>query len=380
MDIYLDSAATTQCNDQVILSMHQFLADHYGNASSPHKMGKIAQHAVNVARAKIASALCVSPTEVVFTSGATESNNIVIQGAFGYGETAPVNAVFCPIDHKSTVEVSKELCRRGVDVRYVKVGRNGRVCLSSLEALIDDNTRLVSISYVNSEIGTFQDLKEISHLCESRQLILHIDAAQAFGKVKLEVENSRIDCISLSAHKIGGPKGIGALYVRKAIQQRLRPLTFGGERNSLRSGTLPTQLIVGLGVACEIRGGADLESEWSHLTALRNLFLSGLSSAGVTYEVNSSLDVSVPHILNISFQGVRAETLITSLDNICIASGSACNSDSMEPSYVLKGIGMSDQDANCSVRISLHPGITRSQIEDAVRIVANKVLQLQSLV
>ncbi|MBK5417677.1 cysteine desulfurase family protein [Pseudomonas sp. TH31] len=380
MDIYLDSAATTKCNDQVILSMNQFLADHYGNASSPHKMGKIAQHAVNVARTKIANALCVSPTEVVFTSGATESNNIVIQGAFGYGETAPANAVFCPIDHKSTIEVSKELSRRGVEVRYVKVGRDGRVCLSSLEALIDDNTRLLSISYVNSEIGTFQDLDQISRLCESRQLILHIDAAQAFGKLKLEVENSRVDCISLSAHKIGGPKGVGALYVRKATQQRLRPLTFGGERNSLRSGTLPTQLIVGLGVACEMRGGADLESEWNHLTALRDLFLSGLSSAGVTYEVNSSLDVSVPHILNIGFQGVRAETLISSLDTICIASGSACNSESMEPSYVLKGIGMSDQSANCSVRISLHPDISRSQIEDAARIVANKVLQLQSLV
>ncbi len=380
LSIYLDSAATTRCHELVVSSMAPFLTESYGNASSPHRMGRIAAQAVGQARAKLAGALGVEASEIIFTSGATESNNIAILGAFQHADAAPINAVFCPIDHKSVLEVSRELGRRGIDIQYAKVGGEGRVCLSSMEKLINGNTRLVSVSHVNSEIGTIQDIEAIAALCHSSEVILHVDAAQSFGKLRFDLASSRIDCLSISGHKIGGPKGIGALYVSQRVKPRLRPIMFGGNQDGLRSGTLPTPLIVGMGVAGELRGTTDLQQEEAHITRLRDAVLAILTGIGVKFQINSALPVCVPHILNIRFPGVRAESLIRALDGIYIASGSACNATSMEPSYVLKGIGLTDEDANCSIRISLDPRLTMEDVDTAARVLAGKVAQAQALV
>lgn len=211
--IYLDFAATTKCESKVVDVMRHYYSRDYANPASPHVMGKIAHHAVNVSRARVANLLKVEPADILFTSGATESNNIVVLGAFEYGEMAPSNAVFSSIDHKSVTEAARELRRRGIDVRYVKIGSDGRVSRQALEEVIDSNTKLLSLCHVNSEMGIIQDLEMLAEVVRSRELIFHLDIVQSFGKIHFDLKKARIDCVSFSAHKIGGPKGIGGLYL-----------------------------------------------------------------------------------------------------------------------------------------------------------------------
>ena len=377
--IYLDFAATTKCESKVVDVMRHYYSRDYANPASPHVMGKIAHHAVNVSRARVANLLKVEPADILFTSGATESNNIVVLGAFEYGEMAPSNAVFSSIDHKSVTEAARELRRRGIDVRYVKIGSDGRVSRQALEEVIDSNTKLLSLCHVNSEMGIIQDLEMLAEVVDSRELIFHLDIVQSFGKIHFDLKKARIDCVSFSAHKIGGPKGIGGLYLNAKTQKKLRPLFFGGEANSLRSGTLPTPLIAGFGAACELRGRVDLLKEWAQVIRLREYFLSVIKSHGVKFELNVSSEYVLPHILNFRFYKVTAETLINALEGVCIASGSACNSNSTQASYVLKGLGLSDEHANCSIRVSLSPTIKQHEIHTAAEIIATKVLKLQCL-
>ncbi|MFL6874507.1 cysteine desulfurase family protein [Pseudomonas marginalis] len=378
--IYLDFAASTKCESDIVDIMKVYQFDDYANPASPHSMGKVARHAINVARSKVAKLLQVDPAEILFTSGATESNNIVVLGAFEYGETAPSNAIFSAIDHKSVTEAARELCRRGVDVRYVKIESDGRINKKSLEREIDSNTKLLSLCHVNSEVGVIQDLDMLSEVAASREIILHLDVVQSFGKIPLSLKGTRIDCVSFSAHKIGGPKGIGGLYLNDNARRKLRPLFFGGEVNSLRSGTMPTPLIVGFGAACELRSRADLQKEWRQVAKLRSCFLSVIKSHGARFELNVPAEYTIPHILSLHFYKVRSEVLISSLEGVCIAAGSACNSNNMQASYVLKGLGLSDEQANCSIRVSISPTIKEEEVREAAEIIAVKVFKLQSLV
>jgi len=232
---------------------------------------------------------------------------------------------------------------------------------------------------VNSETGVIQDLEMLSEVVASSELIFHVDIVQSFGKIQLDLKEARIDCVSFSAHKIGGPKGIGGLYLNDKARRRLRPLFFGGGADSLRSGTMPTPLIAGFGTACELRGRADLHKEWGQVAKLRMCFLSVIKLRGVRFDLNAASDHTIPHIINLRFHKVRSEVLISALEGVCIASGSACNSNNMQASYVLKGLGLTDEQANCSVRVSISPTIAEDEIKEAAGIIAAKVLELQLL-
>jgi cysteine desulfurase len=375
--IYFDAAATTRCADEATAAMVEFNSNHFGNPSSPHIMGRFAKQAVEKAVEKISRLLGCSIDELTMTSGATESNNIVVLGSADPGSGQ--NIAICPIDHKSTLEAASEMSRRGIEVRRMRVDRRGRIDLDHLASIVDADTALVSIAYVNSEIGTLQDIAGIGALLEGTSTLFHIDASQAVGKVELNVRNTRIDSISISAHKICGPKGIGALYVSSAAAQRLRPLTFGGGQYRLRSGTLPSELIVGFGVVAERVSNADLKILWEAANHRQQIILQTLRRHGVNYLLNSPADYAVPHIVNLSFLGVRSETIIGGLPTVCVASGSACNSHSMAPSYVLTGVGHDDDRANSAIRLSFTADIDLGDVSLGAETLARKVRSLQNL-
>lgn len=377
--IYLDAAATTRCSDVVVAAIVDYCTTHYGNPSSPHSMGIAAKRAVDLATERVAKLVGCSPREITFTAGATESNNIVMLGAC-FSQNQRANIVACPIDHKSTLEAAAELARRGTEVRWMKVDRDGRVDITHLRQLVDEDTILVTVSYVNSELGTIQDISSIGGMLRSHPAIFHVDATQAVGKLSIDVGAAGIDSLALSAHKICGPKGIGALYVESSVSKRLRPLTFGGGQTFLRSGTLPSELIVALGVAAEHLNSADLSALWRAADVRRAIILETLESYGATYSLNSSPKYSVPHILNIHFPKIRAETIVKGLTNVCVASGSACNSQSMAPSYVLTGVGYGNARAECSVRVSFLADQNEADLREGAQALASKIVDLQRLI
>ncbi|KAF0821254.1 cysteine desulfurase family protein [Cytobacillus firmus] len=374
---YLDYAATTPCNKQVLNAMNKYMDEEFGNPSSQHILGKKAKHAVQNATRKVSAAVNANEEEIIFTSGATESNNLALLGCFDYFERQPINAILSPIDHKSTLDVGRELARRGIIVKFVDVKSDGSICLHSLKKLIDKDTRIVSLAYVNSEIGMIQPVTEISKICQENNVLLHIDGVQAFGKIPINVKHLGIDLLSLSAHKIYGPKGIGILYVRKEIQNKLRPLLFGGGQHHLRSGTLPTPLIVGMGVAAEI-SIQEMKVNYDRVFELRNLFLKTVSDGFPECNINNDLHISIPHIVNLEFPNISSEALITGLRNVAISSGSACNSNTLQPSYVLQQIGLTSEQANCSIRVSFSPYIKDHEVIYAAEQIIKKVLDIQS--
>ncbi|MED3665652.1 cysteine desulfurase family protein [Geobacillus stearothermophilus] len=376
--IYLDYSATTPCNKQVLEAMIKYMYEEFGNPSSQHIYGKKAKHAVQVATNKIATVLGASEEEIIFTSGATESNNLALFGCFDYFEKAPVNVILSPIDHKSTIDVGKELARRGIQVKYVDVKNDGSICLKSLKSLINKDTRIVSVSYVNSEIGTIQPVAEIADICHDHNVLLHIDGVQAFGKIPINVKELKIDLLSISAHKIYGPKGIGALYIRRDIQNRYRPLLFGGGQHHLRSGTLPTPLIVGMGIAAEI-AIQEMDLNYDRTLKLRDLFLHTLLEKLPSCKINNCLEKSIPHIINLQFPNISSETLINGLRSVAVSSGSACNSNTLQPSYVLKAIGLSNEQANSSIRVSLSPYLKEEQVVYAAEQIIKKVKDIYSV-
>ncbi|MGG3792606.1 cysteine desulfurase family protein [Geobacillus thermodenitrificans] len=370
--IYLDYSATTPCNKQVLEAMSKYMYEEFGNPSSQHIYGKKAKHAVQVAANKIATAIGASEEEIIFTSGATESNNLALFGCFDYVEKEPVNIILSPIDHKSTIDVGKELVRRGIQVKYVDVKSEGSICLKSLKSLINKDTRIVSLSYVNSEIGTIQPVAEIADICHEHNVLLHIDGVQAFGKIPINVKELNIDLLSISAHKIYGPKGIGALYIQRDIQNRYRPLLFGGGQHRLRSGTLPTPLIVGMGIAAEI-AIQEMDLNYNKTLKLRDLFLDTLLEKLPICKINNNLEKSIPHIINLQFPNISSETLMNGLRSVAVSSGSACNSNTLQPSYVLKAIGLSDEQANSSIRVSLSPYLKEEEVVYAAEQIIEKV-------
>lgn len=376
--IYLDAAATTPCYPEVVAAMEAFMARQFGNPSSVHAMGRIAKHAVENALTKLAEMMECAVEELTITSGATESNNIIVLGTAYANEMH--NIIVCPIDHKSTLEAASEMGRRGIDIRHMRVDQEGRIDLGHLRSLIDERTALVSLAYVNSEIGVIQDVPAIAEILQHSNAFLHLDATQAAGKMTISVSKMpRVDGMSVSAHKIGGPKGVGALFVRRGARTRPRPLTFGGGQFSLRSGTLPTQLIVGFGAAVDRLLAVELEERLVACHYRQAIILKTFEEKNLTFFRNSPHSNSVPSIINISFAGVRSETVIKGTPRVCVSSGSACNAKNLAPSYVLKSIGLDDDRANSAIRLSFQPETPIEHVEEGARLIAEKVSNLQNL-
>nr|WP_062330466.1 cysteine desulfurase family protein [Herbidospora sakaeratensis] len=377
--IYLDNCATTRVDDEVLDAMLPYLREEFGNPSSPHLLGKRARRAVDGAAESVARLLGGDPAGVVFTSGATESNNIALLGAFGHDDRSPVNAVFCPTDHKSSLSVARALRGRGVGIRTMAIRPDGVVDLTRFAGQLDFDTRTATVAWVNSEIGTIQPVREMAAICHESGALLHVDAAPAAGRIPIDVTGAAVDTLAMSAHKIGGPKGVGVLYVRPEIRRRIRPITYGGGQYDLRSGTIPTHLAVGLGTACEL-AAARMEEDAGRVALLRATALELLTRRVPGLRLNGNPEAGVPHVLNVVLPGVRGESLVASLPSVALSTGSACNSDSQEPSPVLTAIGVSAEDANSSIRMCLSPRMTVEELVRGLNLVCDRAHGLAGVV
>ena len=388
---YLDSQSTTRIDSRVYKSMIPYFETYYGNAHSrTHKYGWDSSDAVENARAKIAKVIGAHSSEIIFTSGATESNNLAIKGLAYYvnassGESTSIkrnHIITLQTEHKCVLESCRYLSHHhGFDITYLPVKQNGLVCLDELKSAIKKETLMVSIMAVHNEIGVIQPLKEIGALTRTHGIYFHTDAAQAFGKIMLDVEEMNIDMMSISGHKIYGPKGIGALYVRKKPRVRLHPLIHGGgQERGFRSGTLATPLIVGLGKAGELAID-DFEKDYNHIKLLRDHFLNNLQNELTHFQVNGSLLEKERYIgnLNISFEGVEGEGLLTACRELALSSGSACTSSSLEPSYVLKALNVRDELSHNSIRVGFSRFNNIEEVDEASILIVNSVKKLREL-
>jgi len=377
--IYLDYAATTPVDPRVVQRMVPYLYEQFGNpASRSHAYGWAAEEAVEIAREQVAALIGADPREIVWTSGATESNNLAIKGAAQFHRARGRHLVTLKTEHKAVLDTLRELERDGFEVSYLDVQADGLLDLGVLEAALRPDTLLVSVMAVNNEIGVIQDIAAIGALCRARGILLHVDAAQASGKIPLDLSVLPVDLLSLSAHKTYGPKGIGALYVRRKPRVRIEAqMHGGGHERGMRSGTLPTHQIVGMGEAFRLaREG--MASENVRIRALRDRLLAGLQALP-ELRVNGDLLRRVPHNLNVSFQFVEGESLLMGMKGIAVSSGSACTSASLEPSYVLRALGLSDEIAHSSIRFSLGRFTTEADIDRAVAQVTATVERLRAL-
>ncbi|MDO4906867.1 IscS subfamily cysteine desulfurase [Neisseria sp.] len=377
--IYLDYAATTPVDPRVAAKMIPYLTEQFGNpASSSHSFGWTAEEAVENARAEIAKLLNADAKEIVFTSGATESNNLAIKGAAQFYKTKGKHLITVKTEHKAVLDTMRELERQGFEVTYLGVRENGLIDLNELKAAIRDDTILISVMWVNNEIGVIQDIPAIGEICRENKIIFHVDAAQAAGKTPIDVEAAKIDLLSLSAHKIYGPKGIGALYVRRKPRVRLEAqMHGGGHERGFRSGTLPTHQIVGMGEAFRL-AREELEQDRAHALKLRELFLKGIEGIEEVY-INGDLESRVPTNLNVSFNFVEGESLIMAVKELAVSSGSACTSASLEPSYVLRALGRNDELAHSSLRITFGRMTTEEEVKFAAELIKSKIGKLREL-
>ncbi len=378
MNVYMDYQATTPCDGRVVDEMLPYFTDKFGNPHSGHAMGVQANDAVEIARKQIADLISANdPREIVFTSGATESNNLAIKGAVRYYGNARKRIITSSIEHKCVLETCHFLKKEGYEVLFAPVLSNGLVDMDFLRKEIDDNTVLVSIMTVNNEIGTIQPIKEISKLCREHGVLFHTDAAQAVGKI--EVNAADVDLMSISGHKIYGPKGVGALYIRIKPRIRLTPLfSGGGQERGVRSGTLPVPLCVGLGKACEIAKN-EMVQEAQRLTELKNYFIDKILSHLEKVYLNGDRERRIPGCLNFSFEGVEGESIMLGMPDVCVSSGSACTSASLEPSYVLKAISVREDLAHCSLRIGLGRFTTHNEVEYVTDKIIETVTRLRSM-
>ncbi len=377
--IYLDYQATTPADPRVIEAMEPFFGEKFGNPHSrSHFYGWEAEDAVERARAQVAALIGAQEKEIVFTSGATESNNLAIKGIARF-HSDKSHVVTVATEHKCVLESCAQLESEGFRVTYLPVGADGLVDLDQLRGAIDDNTSLVSIMAVNNEIGVIQPLADIGAICREKDVFFHTDAAQAAGRIALDVEAMSIDLMSLTGHKFYGPMGIGALYVRRRPRVRLEPLfSGGGQEQGLRSGTIPAPLSVGLGKAAEI-AAEEWEEEAHRIKALRGRFLDRLLTQISDVRVNGSMDQRIPGNLNLSFPGVQAEDLMAALKDLAVSSGSACTSESVEPSHVLKALGLSDDLAAASIRIGFGRFTTEDETDTAADLIAREAVRLRHL-
>ncbi|MCP5322913.1 MAG: IscS subfamily cysteine desulfurase [Candidatus Paracaedibacteraceae bacterium] len=370
--IYLDYQATTPCDPRVVDASVSYLTEHFGNPHSRnHIYGWEAEMAVESARAKVAEIIKANPSEIIFTSGATESNNLAIKGAANFYKSKGKNHIItCVTEHKCVLDACRHLEKDGFEVTYLGVQKDGLINLDELKAAIKENTLLVSVMAVNNEIGVIQPLAEIGAICRERGVFFHTDAAQAVGKISLDVEAMNIDMLSISGHKIYAPKGVGALYVRKRPRVRLMAqINGGGQERGMRSGTLSPFLCVALGKACEI-SMQEMEFENARITKLRDYFWNKLQDALPEIYINGHETKRIPGNLNISFAYVEGEGLMMGIKNLCLSSGSACTSASLEPSYVLYALGVEEEMAHTSLRI----GIGRFTTEEELDVAANSII------
>ena len=377
--VYLDYAATTPVDKRVAEKMIPYLTETFGNpASNSHAFGWTAEEAVEKARADIAALINADPKEIVFTSGATESDNLAIKGAANFYKTKGKHLITVKTEHKAVLDTMRELERQGFEVTYLGVQENGLIDLEELKAAIRDDTILISVMWVNNEIGVVQDIPDIGEICRERKIIFHVDAAQACGKVPVDVEAAKIDLLSMSGHKVYGPKGIGALYVRRKPRVRLEAqMHGGGHERGFRSGTLPTHQIVGMGEAFRI-AKEELEQDMAHYRKLRDIFLKGIEGIEEVY-INGDLEHRAPNNLNVSFNFVEGESLIMAVKELAVSSGSACTSASLEPSYVLRALGRNDELAHSSLRITFGRMTTEEEVQFAAELIKSKIGKLREL-
>jgi len=381
LPIYLDYAATTPVDPRVAEKMMQYLTmdGEFGNpASRSHRFGWQAEEAVEIARSQIAELVNADPREIVFTSGATESNNLAIKGAADFYHKKGKHLITVKTEHKATLDTMRQLEREGYEVTYLEPQTDGLVTIEMLEAAIRPDTTVISVMFVNNEIGVVQDIAAIGELCRSKGIIFHVDSAQAAGKVDIDLQTLKVDLMSFSAHKVYGPKGIGALFVRRKPRIRLEAqMHGGGHERGMRSGTLPTHQIVGMGEAFRI-AKLEMADENKRITALRDRLLNGVKDIEQVF-INGNLEHRVPQITNISFNYVEGESLIMALKDIAVSSGSACTSASLEPSYVLRALGMSDELAHSSIRFSIGRFTTEEQIDHTIKIVHQAIEKLRAM-
>jgi cysteine desulfurase len=374
LPIYLDYSATTPVDPRVVDAMIPWLRDHFGNpASRSHAYGWEAEKAVETARENVAALVNCDPRELIWTSGATESINLALKGAAHFYKDKGKHLVTVKTEHKATLDTMRELEREGFEVTYLDVETNGLLDLAKLEATLRPDTSVVSVMFVNNEIGVIQDIPAIGEMCRSRGIIFHVDAAQATGKVVVDLGQLKVDLMSFSAHKTYGPKGVGALFVRRKPRVRLEAqMHGGGHERGLRSGTLPTHQIVGMGEAFRI-AREEMATENERIRMLRDRLWAGLSQIEQVY-LNGDIERRVPHNLNVSFNFVEGESLIMAIKDVAVSSGSACTSASLEPSYVLRALGRSDELAHSSIRFS-----TQEEIDYTISLVARQVARLREM-
>jgi cysteine desulfurase len=379
LPVYLDYSATTPVDRRVAEKMIPYLTEHFGNAASrSHAFGWKAEEAVEEARAHVAALINADPKEIVWTSGATEGNNLAIKGAANFYRTKGKHIITQKTEHKAVLDTFRELERQGFEATYLEVDANGLISMDKLKAALRPDTILVSIMMVNNEIGVVQPVWEIGELCRSKGIIFHCDAVQGAGRVEIDVQKFKVDLLTITAHKIYGPKGIGALYVRRKPRVRIEAqIHGGGHERGFRSGTLATHQIVGFGEAARL-AKAEMASENQRIRALRDRLLKGVQDIEEAY-VNGDLDQRIPHNLNVSFNFVEGESLIMAVKDLAVSSGSACTSASLEPSYVLRALGRSDELAHSSIRFTLGRFTTEEEIDFAIDLIKRKVAKLREL-
>ena len=377
--IYLDYSATTPVDPRVVDKMVPWLFEHFGNpASRSHAYGWEAEEAVERARDQVAALVNADPREIIWTSGATESDNLAIKGAAGFYAERGKHIITVKTEHKAVLDPCRELERHGFEVTYLNVQENGLIDLEAFTAAIRPDTVLVSVMYVNNEIGVIQDIEAIGEICRSKNIIFHVDAAQATGKVAIDLQKIKVDLMSFCAHKTYGPKGIGALYVRRKPRVRIEAqMHGGGHERGFRSGTLATHQIVGMGECFEL-AQREMATENERIRMLRDRLWSGLSQIEEVY-LNGDLERRVPHNLNVSFNYVEGESLIMAIKELAVSSGSACTSASLEPSYVLRALGRNDELAHSSIRFTMGRFTTEQEIDFAVNLIKMRVGKLRDM-
>ncbi len=377
--IYLDYSATTPVDPRVAQKMIPFLTEHFGNpASRSHPFGWEAEKAVEDAREQVAQLVNADPKEIIWTSGATESNNLAIKGAAQFYKGKGKHLVTVKTEHKAVLDTCRELERQGFEVTYLPVNSDGLLDIEQFKAALRPDTILASVMYVNNEIGVIQDIPALGEICREKGIIFHVDAAQATGKVVIDLQKLKVDLMSFSAHKTYGPKGVGALYVRRKPRIRLEAqMHGGGHERGMRSGTLAPHQCVGMGEAFHI-AREEMATENERVRMLRDKLLKGFQDMEEVY-VNGDMDNRVPHNLNISFNFVEGESLIMAIKEVAVSSGSACTSASLEPSYVLKTLGRSDELAHSSIRFTIGRFTTEEEIAYTIDLLKSKIAKLREL-
>jgi len=377
--LYMDSQATTSLDPRVLDTMMPFLTNYYGNPHSrTHQYGWESEAAMETAREQVANLIGADPKEIIWTSGATESNNITVKGVGRFYASKKKHVITTQTEHKCVLDSCRILEAEGVEVTYLPVKTDGLVDMEKLEAAIRPDTSLVSVMTVNNEIGVIQPVEEIGRLCRSRKVFFHTDAAQAVGKIPMDVNKMNIDLMSISGHKVYGPKGVGALYVRRRPRVRVEPIqSGGGQERGLRSGTVPTPLVVGLGAACALAQD-EMEYDHSHVTRLSNILVEGLTSQLPNVVRNGGTSL-YPGCVNLSFHCVEGESLLMALKDVALSSGSACTSASLEPSYVLRALGAEEDMAHSSIRFGIGRFTSQEEVEYTIERTVKEVSRLRDM-